>query len=50
MPTTPGKRETNTSFNMPISTEMGLTQCSIIQIIHHDLGQKCLLLTNIPNG
>jgi len=25
-----------------ISREMGLTQCSIVQIIHRDLGLKCL--------
>ena len=41
-PTTKWRPETNTSFNTPdIQIETGLTQCSITQSIHRDLGRKC---------
>jgi len=33
-----------------ISREIGLTQCSIVQIIYRDLGLKCLSFTNTLAG
>jgi len=40
-----GQKQTHRSARQ-ISRETGLTQCSIIQIIHRDLSQKCLSFTN----
>ena len=40
-----GQKQTHRSTRQ-ISSETGLTQCSIVQIIHRDLGLKCLSFTN----
>ena len=44
-----GQRQTHDSTRQ-ISIKMGLTQRTIVQIIGHDLGHKCLLFTNTLAG
>ena len=43
-PTSNDRLDRSISGSNPNSKETGLTQCSIVQIIHRDLGLKCLRL------